>query len=354
MRITKAEAWLVTMRLEEPYSVAYRFSDETTNVFLRVETDKGLIGYGCVAPDPEVTGETAAETLEKVTSVVLPLVQGEDPLRYALLLAMAKPKLEGSPAVLGVLDLALHDLLGKTAGLPVWRLLGGYREKIATSITIGILPEAETVARAQHWVSRGFQILKIKGGHDWEVDIARLRRVREAIGRNIVIRFDANQGYSVDQSLKFGWAASALGVELIEQPVDKKRRDLLLSVGQRSPLPIMADECLTTIAEARALSMDRGISFFNVKLTKVGGIAEAMRMLALADAAGIGVMVGCMDESALGIAAGLHLALARPEISLADLDGHIGLIGDPSASAVRFEAGFLYPTGEPGFGGDPR
>jgi len=350
MRITQAEAWLVTMRLEEPYSVAYRYSDSTTNVFFRLETDQGVFGLGCVAPDPEVTGETAEQTLQTLQGVVLPLVKGEDPLRITKLLEAAKPHLLGAPAALGALDLALHDLIGKVAGLPLWRLLGGYRESIATSMTIGILPEAETVERALHWIERGFRILKIKGGHDWEIDIARIRRVREAVGNEITIRFDANQGYTPEAALKFAWAASAARVELMEQPVAKHKVEELALVNSRSPLPIMADESLTTLSQAKELALHRSVSLFNIKLTKVGGIHEAMKMLSLADSSKIGIMIGCMDEASAGISAGLHLALARPEVTLADLDGHIGLEGDPTAGSVRVENGFLFPSHEPGLG----
>ena len=352
MKITRCEVWSVTMRLTQPYSIAYDDVDSAINVFLRVDTDRGISGFGCAAPDPHVTGEAPEEVLAALTAVAGPAIVGSDPLRHAMLMERLRKELTSKPSARAAIDMALFDILGKVAGLPVWRLLGGYRSRIRTSATVGILPEAETVTTAQHLVSSGFRCLKLKGGRDVDDDIVRVLKVREAVGSAIELRFDANQGYTVEQSLRFVEATRPARLELIEQPTPQGEVDLLGRVTQQVQIPVMADESLLTLRDAFRLARRDLVDMVNVKLMKVGGIAEAIQINAVARAASLEVMVGCMDEAALGIAAGLHFALARPNVAYADLDGHLDLLDDPTAGAVRLEAGTLIASERPGLGAE--
>jgi L-alanine-DL-glutamate epimerase-like enolase superfamily enzyme len=352
MKITGIEAWPVEMKLAEPYSIAYESIDVTTNVFVRVDTNEGITGYGCAAPDLAITGETSATVLKALNEVVRPNILGSDPLRTARIIELLKSNLKDQPSAIAAVDLALHDILGKVARMPLWKLLGGFRRSFKTSITIGILPVEETVHSAQYWTREGFTALKIKGGKDVEEDIERMRKVREMVGQRIELRFDANQGYSVEQSLRFVEATREVRLELLEQPTAKAQPDLLGSVTRKVALPVMADESLMNLRDAFRLAKRDVVDMVNVKLMKVGGIYEALMINAVAKSAGLEVMVGCMDEAALSIAAGLHFALARPNVAYCDLDGHIGLQGDPSDGAVILRNGILYPSDKPGLGFD--
>ena len=355
MKITRVETWTANMQLAEPYAVAYGAFTEARSVFLRLETDRGLVGFGCAAPDPAVTGETAAAVEAALAGPATERLQGADPLRWSpLVQGLRGEGLTDLPGALAAVDMALFDLLGKTADLPLWKIWGGYRDHIVTSVTIGILPEAETVAAALSWTGQGFVCLKVKGGRDVEQDVARVLKVREAVGPAVELRFDANQGYTLEQAQRFVTGTEAAEVSVLEQPTPRGQPDLLGRVTSQVSVPVMADESLLTLRDAFRLARRELVDMVNIKLMKAGGITEALHIRSVARAAGLEVMVGCMDESALGIAAGLHFALAHPTVGYADLDGHLGLRGDPFAGAVTLRDGVLYPGEGPGLGARPR
>jgi L-alanine-DL-glutamate epimerase-like enolase superfamily enzyme len=351
VRITGLEVWQVRMQLAVPYTIAYESIDHTVNVFVRLMTDGQLVGLGCASPDLEVTGETAAGVQSVLEDEVRDRIRGLDPLRFAHVLDRVAEPLHGRPAAMAALDMALHDLLGCAAGMPLWVLMGGYRDSIMTSVTIGILPGDETVRQAKDLVAGGFRALKLKGGNDVEEDIARVRLVREAVGPHIELRFDANQGFDTAGTMRFVSGVRESKLELLEQPTPRDRPAVMAEVSEQSHLPVMADESLMTLRDAFRIASEELADMVNIKMMKVGGIDRARRICAVARSARMEVMVGCMDECELAIAAGLHFALAHENVMYADLDGHLDLMNDPTRGSVHLENGVLRPTGRPGLGG---
>jgi len=353
MRITGATCERFSTQLTEPYTIAYETVDRTESILVFVHASNGKSGAGAAAPDPHVTGETAAQVQETFDTVVKPTLFGCDPTRIAHCMERVKKAVGRSPSLLAAVDMALFDLLGKIAGLPVYRLIGGYRTRMRTSVTIGIHDVAETVSRGVEWVAQGFTCLKVKGGSDPVLDVERVVKLREAVGRSIKIRFDANQGYTVAQAVAFVTASQPARLELLEQPTPRSEPDLLGPVTDGGSVPVMADESVMNLRDAFYLARHGLVDMINIKLMKTGGIAEAIQVNSVARSARFQVMVGCMDEVSLGIAAGLHFALSRPNIRFADLDGHLDLVDDPTRGCVVLRNGELRPLERPGLGWEP-
>ncbi len=349
-KIRNAEVWEVKMPLTTPYTIAYETIYETSNIFLKIETDRGLHGFGCAAPDSEVTGESPASVLTRFHKLVASYLKGKSPFQIARIMTDLRLECPKSPSLLAMVDMALHDLLAKKANLPLYQLLGGYRNSIPTSITIGILPVEETLDKAIQFARKGFVILKIKGGLNVDLDIERIAKIREKLGKSLRIRFDANQGYSIEETIQFVKESRLYNIEILEQPTPREDLEMLGEAAAQSHLPVMADESLLTLRDVFKIAKNDWADMINIKLMKVGGIAQAMHINSVAKAAGMEAMVGCMDESALGIAAGLHFALARPNVEFADLDGHLDLEEDPTAGCVILKNGVLFPSEKAGLG----
>lgn len=349
MRITRVSYERLDLSLSIPYTIAYETIAKTTNFILKLETDTKIVGYGCAAPDVTVTSETAEQVERTIKETLVPFLKGKNPFTYVLLLTELKLLLGKKSSALAMVDIALHDLISRKAGVPLYQFLGGYRNKIATSITIGILPLEETLVRAKEFIEQGFYILKIKGGTDVEEDISKMWKLRE-LYPNTIFRFDGNQGYSVADSVRFFEGTRSVGIEIFEQPTHVDHDEGLGKVTESTNIPVMADESLKTLKDAFRLAQNERIDMINIKLMKVGGILEATHINSVAKSAGLEAMVGCIDECALGISAGLHFALSRPNILYADLDGHLEIMDDPFTGLFDLKKGILRPTAYPGLG----
>jgi len=349
MRITKVSYERHDLKLGVPYTIAYETIDKTSNFILKVETDGKWVGYGCAAPDKTVTGETPDEVEEAIKNEITDYLLGKDPFNYALLLFDLKFMLGKRKSSLAMVDSALFDLISKKAEVPLYKFLGGFRNSIPTSITVGILSLEETLRHAREYVAQGFTILKIKGGSSVAEDVEKMKKLNEAFPK-VIWRFDGNQGYTVSEALEFEKQTATVGIEIFEQPTKIEAEDGLGEVTFKTTVPVMADESLKTLTDAFRLAQNKHVNMVNIKLQKVGGIMVGMHINSVAKAAKLEAMVGCIDECALGIAAGLHFALSRPNIKYADLDGHLELVGDPFKEVFILKQGVLYPTEKYGLG----
>ncbi len=348
MQITDVEITPMELSLRVPYRTAYHSEiDSVTVVFIRIETSDGKVAWGCAAFDPAITGETKEKVVAACQSCANRALD-LNPLNTEYALDELAQLTTGAPSALCAFDLAFHDLLGLSAGMPLHRILGGYRHRIQTSITIGIASVKESVIRAQDRARQGFRILKIKGGLDPEQDVRRVRAIRDALPR-LTLRLDADQGYTVQQALDVARALAGK-LEMLEQPTPADDLEALRDVTRRSPVPILADESVLQPPSALEVAAQRAADGMSVKLAACGGLRCARQIDTIARTARMSTMVSCVNEPALLIAAGLSFALSSPNVQYGDLDGHFDLIGDPTVPGFRLEEGWLIATDVPGLG----
>jgi L-alanine-DL-glutamate epimerase-like enolase superfamily enzyme len=331
-------AYKATLALAEPFTIA-RTSRRVQEV-VRVELEhEGVVGLGEATP-VYYWGETIESALGFLADEAADALRGDPFALEAIRRRLADRP--GEQAAKCALDAALHDWIGKRLGQPVWRLLGLAPTGPPTSYTIGIDTVEGTADRARR--ARGFAILKVKvGGPD---DVARLEAVRrESTAR---IRVDGNEGWTLESARDLMPALLELGVELVEQPFPAEDVESFRALRELSTrLPVLVDEgCRDLASVAPIAAYADGI---NVKLAKAGGLREAIRMIHAARALRLRVMLGCMIESELGIAAAAQIACLADYV---DLDGHL-LIADPPFTGLEFDAGRVAPSSDPGLGVRP-
>jgi L-alanine-DL-glutamate epimerase-like enolase superfamily enzyme len=328
-------ARIVTLELAETFTISRSSHDVAEVVHVELEHD-GERGFGEAAPS-EHYGESPASAeafVEKHASLL-----GDDPFAFAEI-EERLAELPGEQAAKAALDAALHDLQGKLVGLPVWRLLGLKADGPPTSYTV-VLGDPDEMARRAERDAKRFRRLKLKlGGRDG-LDAHRVRAVRRATG--LPLQVDVNEAWSLEEALETLPLLAELGVEYCEQPLpagDARGAEL----KKRSAIPVYVDEDCHTLADVAACA--ERANGINIKLAKSGGIREALRMIHAARALDLGVMLGCMLESGLGIAAAAQIASLCDHV---DLDGNILLRHDPWPG-VRFEDGRQLPSHRPGLG----
>jgi len=351
MQITKAEVIPLTLHLRLPYRTAYHTEGPVTDitaVFIRLETQYGRVAWGCAAFDPLITGETServAEACRACGDRALDL----SPLNLEYALATLTPLTENAPSALCAFDIALHDLLGLEADMPLHRMLGGYRDRIQTSITISLGTIEETVELARDRVRQGFRILKIKGGLDPDLDVRRVRAVCDALP-GITVRLDADGGYTAEDAIAVARALEER-LEMLEQPVDPDAPiRTLRQVTEQSALPILADQSVVGPKTAMDIASTHAADGISIKLATCGGLRNARQMDAIARTAHLSTMVGCVHEPALLISAELAFALSSPAVRYGDLDGHFDLVDDPTVAGFVLEDGHLIAKDIPGLG----
>ena len=331
----EVSARLVTAPLAETFVIARDAQDEAELVEIEIRHG-GAVGFGEAAPIARYD-ESAASALAFVEEHAGLL--GDDPFALEEI-GDRLAAVPGEQAAKAALEAALHDLCGKLVGLPVWRLLGLRRAGPPTSWTIVLADPDEMARKAER--ARGFQRLKLKlGGRDG-LDIERVRAVRSVT--DLPLQVDVNEYWSLEEAFEAVPQLAALGVEYCEQPLSAGNSMGGPELKRGSPIPIFVDEdCHTAADVPECARLAHGV---NVKLAKSGGIREAIRTVHAARAHGLGVMLGCMVETGLGIAAAAQIASLFDHV---DLDGNLLLADDPW-SGVEFTDGVQLPSEAPGLG----
>ena len=328
-------AWIATVRMAETFVISRGAADEAAVVVAEIRHE-GVSGFGEATPI-ERYDESAASALAFLEDARELL--GDDPFAFEAIEGRLRER-PGEHAAKAALDAALHDLCGKLVGLPVWRLLGLRREGPPTSWTIW-LGDPDDMARRAEKVRGRFRRLKLKLGGGDGLDVERVRAVRAVA--DVPLQVDVNEFWSLDEALEALPQLAELGVEYCEQPLPAGDPDGP-ELKRRSPLPIYVDEDCHTLEDVAACAeRAHGLT---IKLAKSGGIREAVRMTHAGRALGLGLMLGCMNESGLAVAAGAALASLFDHV---DLDGNLLLVEDPWPG-VELVDGVQLPADAPGLG----
>lgn len=334
MRIVSVQAGLWTLPLRAPFATARRTALEAENVRVRVQTDRPDVrGDGACAPVAYVTGETTQSALAALAAVGAEF-EGESVERLRPLLSRAADALAEAPAARAGLEMALFDAWAKHWNLPLWQHLGGMTDTLTSDLTVPIVAPEAAGALAAAAVAEGFTALKIKVGDadGHEADLARVAAVAGAAPQ-ARLRIDANQGFTPDGAVAFVRALKDHGtqIEILEQPVARDDFAGLKYVRERVNVPVFADESACSVADVLRLIREDAVDGINVKLMK-SGLAGALEIITLCRAAGLKLMLGCMLESGLGIAAAAQMAGGTGAFDFLDLDSHRLLAPQPDVS----------------------
>ncbi|WP_299514927.1 mandelate racemase/muconate lactonizing enzyme family protein [Mucilaginibacter sp.] len=351
MTITHIDIYRFSIPME-PFTIATGTMNHAQNTFIRVHTDAGFYGVGECSAFPMIVGETQ-DTCLVIAKDFAKLWKGKDALNIPERLQQLHDAVAGNGTIKSAFDMALYDIAAKNAGLPLYKFLGGEKREVETDITIGIGRPEVMAEKAIFFKKSGATILKVKLGKNAVEDVERIKQIREAVGDEIKIRIDANQGWS------FGDAVFALqtlvkyNIEFCEQPMRTWYDDKLPELMKLSPVKIMADESVYNHHDARKQIESGSCHYVNIKMAKAGGIYEAKQIHDLAAVNGIPCMMGGMLESRIALSSKLHFVYSSPNIKFYDMDTcMLGHLVDPCVGGATYDGYFLNIADTPGIGAD--
>jgi L-alanine-DL-glutamate epimerase-like enolase superfamily enzyme len=347
MKITDVKVEKICVKLVKPFRIALGTIDSNESVIVKIHTDEGIIGIGEGSPEPKVTGETF-ETVFSVCGLLGETIKGLDPIDIEKINHVMDKTIVGNPAAKAAIDIALHDILGKVSKQPLYKLLGGYDNSLETDFTIGIDHPDVMAQEAVKMKEQGFRILKIKVGLGLAEDIQRIKMIREAVGSDVKIRVDANQGWTPREAIRAINAIEEFDIDAVEQPVPYWDIDSLAQVKNHVNVPIMADESVFSPQDALEVIKRSAVDIINIKLMKCGGLFKAARINAIAEAAGVECMLGCMLENVVSITAAASFVAAHKNVTRADLDSTLMLKEGLLKGGALFKGGIITLPEAPG------
>jgi L-alanine-DL-glutamate epimerase-like enolase superfamily enzyme len=349
--IQQVELYKLFIPLKEPFITSLGRDDNAENVLVRILTDKGITGLGECSPYMPINGESA-DTCMVVGQYFARMLKGKNALQIEDCINTMDRIIYGNSSIKSAFDMALYDIAAQHAGLPLYKFIGGKNDKtIITDYTVSIGEVKKMAEDAVKIKAEGYPAIKVKLGKDGKKDIERIRAIREAVGNEIPLRIDANQGWQVEEAISTLQALAQFDIQHCEEPIPRWAFMRLPEVKKASPIPIMADECCGDEHDAERLINLGACDYMNIKLGKSGGIFKALKMVRMAEAAGIHLQIGAFMESRIGMTAFAHFALCSPSIEHYDFDTALMFIEDPVTGGVIYEANGVVKVPEtPGLG----
>ena len=363
MKISMISVKLIKIPLRTSFKTALRTVDHVEDIILTVAADNGETGFGEAPPTRAITGETLETIQAALTDHILPAIRGMDLDDTEQILNTIQSCIAGNSSAKAAVDMAVYDLKARLEGRPLMALLA---EKISceirkpsvkkpvllTDLTISVNSTKQMVADARSAVGRGFKDLKIKVGKEGKADLEKIKEIRDAVGKGIQIRVDANQGWTPEEAVDILQEAERLQLDLefVEQPVKASDVAGMAYVKARTNTCIVADESVFHPEDARRIFENDAADMVNIKLMKAGGIHEACKIIKIAQEYGKHCMVGCMLESKIAVSAAAHFAAATDVVTAIDLDGPSLCAADPYQGGPVYDDPYIYLNSTPGIG----
>ena len=337
MKIKDVKVYSLKIPLIKEFKTSLRTVKVADETIVKIESEDGEIGYGEAAPTAVITGDTSQSIRGIIKNKIRSILIGEEIENIEKLHFLIEKSAVNNNSAKAAVEMAVYDLYAQYYGAPLYKLLGGYRESLMSDLSISVNSPAEMKEDAVKAVADGYQVLKLKVGKGIEKDLSRVRAVRVAVGNQIKIRLDANQGWKPKEAVSIikVMEEEGLNIELIEQPVKADDFEGLKFVRDHVMTPIMADESLFSPQDCLQLLKMKACDLINIKLMKAGGIYNALNINAIAESYGVEVMLGSMLEGKVSVTAAAHLAAAKKNITRLDLDAPLYLAEDPVKGGIK-------------------
>lgn len=352
MKIVKIEVGEVRIPLVTPFKTALRTVDCVNDLIVRITTEDGQVGFGEAPPTAVITGDTLGSIRCAIEQFIAPNLLGMDIFDIDGIMKKLHNCILKNTSAKAAVDMAVYDLYAKALNKPLYQVLGGHKKQIETDLTISVNAIDEMVSDSLKAVEQGFNILKIKVGKEGVEDIKRIEAIHKAVGPDIALRIDANQGWTAKEAVKIIGTMEDKGIvmDLVEQPVHAHDFKGMQYVTRHVYTPILADESVFSAEDAIHIIEGGAADLINIKLMKTGGIYEALKICSIAEIYHVECMIGCMLESKVSVAAAAHLAAAKGVITRADLDGPSLCSLDPYEGGPIFHAANICMNETPGLG----
>jgi L-alanine-DL-glutamate epimerase-like enolase superfamily enzyme len=342
----------LTASLHAPFVTALRATTTVETTVVEIVTSDGLRGFGEAPQLWRVTGESLASAEACIAGPLTDVLLGRSAEDLHDLLVETSRAVVGNHGAKAAIDVALHDLAARQLQVSLPRFLGTSRHRVPTDVTISAGDAERLGEDASKRVAEGFTVLKLKVGTDAFTDVNRVRSVRAAVGDDVTIRLDANQGWTPKQAINVIRALedAAVDVEFVEQPVAAEDLDGLATVTAAVDTPVMADESCFGLRDLHAIIERRAADLVNIKLAKCGGLRAARAMLELASAHGVGCIVGSMMEGPIGVGAAASLVAAHGTTATSDLDAAWWAASSPVIGGLVYDTANVVLPDSPGLG----
>ena len=352
MKITEVRIGRISVPLRVPFKTALRRVDSVEDVIVELHTDTGAVGYGEAPSTGVITGDTTGAIIGALKDHIIKTIIGRDVDDFEALTDSVQKCIIHNSSAKAAVDMALWDLYGQLYNIPVYKLLGGSKDKIVTDITISVNIPEEMARDAITAINRGYDTLKVKVGVNPKLDVERLSAIRNAIGSRAKLRIDANQAWKPQEAVRIlnQMQEQGLDIELVEQPVIAHDIEGLKYVTERSYVPVLADESVFSPLDAMKIIQSGAADLINIKLMKCGGITPALKIADAASIMGVECMLGCMLEAKVSVNAAVHVACARSIITKIDLDGPVLCTEDPIIGGSIFDEKDITVSKAPGLG----